>query len=70
MGGEIKISILPIACLSRSEEYDEGYEDDYEEEDCGDDDYCTYSEVLTRKKLRKMMMITFLIRIAKYIISF
>jgi len=27
-----------------SEEYEDGYEDDYEEEDCGDDDYCTYSE--------------------------
>jgi len=25
-------------------EYDDDYEDDYEEEDCGDDDYCTYSE--------------------------
>ena len=31
--------------LFRSEEEYEDYEDDYEEEDCGDDGYCTYSEV-------------------------
>ena len=31
--------------LSRSEEEYEDYEDDYEEEDCGEDGYCTYSEV-------------------------
>ena len=57
-GEEIKIPILPKYhnCVLRSEEYEDGYEDDYEEEDCGDDDYCTYSEVRLRKK-RKMMII-------------
>ena len=33
--------------VSRSEEYEDDYEDDdYEDEDCGEDGYCTYDEVL------------------------
>ena len=37
----------PRIHVSRSEEYEDDYEDDdYEDEDCGEDGYCTYDEVL------------------------